>query len=55
MKLKTVDGWKELGYHVKKGEKAMAFDQHGKALFKREQTEDSYTFSKEDTKIRRER
>lgn len=54
MKLKTYEGWQLLGYHVKKGEKAIAFDANGKALFKRDQTEDSFTFNKRSDKIREE-
>jgi hypothetical protein len=54
MKLKTYEDWQLLGYHVKKGEKAVAFNPSGKALFSREQTEDTYTFNKRPDKVRDE-
>ena len=52
MKLKSYEDWRLLGYHVKKGERAVAFSPTGKALFTREQVEDSYVFNKRDEKIR---
>lgn len=40
MKARTFEGWKLLGYYVRKGEKATGRDKNDKATFTRDQVED---------------
>lgn len=47
MKAKTYDEWKELGYQVKRGEKASGRLPTGKGTFTREQVEENDFFDRQ--------
>ena len=45
MKLRDYEGWRELGFHVRKGEKAVGRDPiTGRALFSRDQVEETPSY-----------
>lgn len=47
--LLTFNEWKEQGFHVIKGQKAVAKNMDGTALFSRSQVEESYYSNEEDS------
>jgi hypothetical protein len=47
MKARTFEGWKLLGYYVRKGEKATGRDKNDKPTFSRDQVDDQEDFARE--------
>lgn len=47
MKALTYDDWRDLGYQVRKGEKASSRNPQGKALFTRDQVEEREDFDRQ--------
>jgi hypothetical protein len=51
MKVRTFEGWKLLGYYVRKGEKATGRDKNDKPTFTREQVDDQEDFAMEPRQV----
>ena len=47
MKARTFEGWKLLGYYVRKGEKATGRDKNDKPTFTRDQVDDQEDFARD--------